>query len=47
MADVKGIPMHKRMAAGEKISGMRKGGATKGKDCGPMMKKGGKVKKGK
>ena len=29
MADVKPINMHKRIAAGEKVTGMKKGGAVK------------------
>lgn len=37
----KDVNMHKRMAMGEKVTGMKKGGKV---DC---MKKGGKVKKGK
>lgn len=46
MADVKGVNMHKRNAMGENVTGMKKGGATRMSkaDCGPMLKKGGKVK---
>lgn len=38
------IGQHKRMAEGEKITGMKKGGITK-KACGGIMKKGGMPKK--
>lgn len=37
--DSKDVGQHKRMAMGEKVTGMKKGGKV---DC---MKKGGKVKK--
>lgn len=41
MADVKPINMHKRLAQGEKITGMKKGGAVKGGSK-PKPTKGGK-----
>ena len=50
----KEVNMHKRIAMGEKVTGMKKGGkvdaeSAEGKmkkmACGGMMKKGGKVKK--
>jgi hypothetical protein len=41
MSYSKTIPMHKRMAAGETLTGMKKGGAA---DCAKPMKKGGAVK---
>ena len=42
MADVKPINMHKRIAMGEKVTGMKKGGAVKA----VPMKKGGMSKRG-
>ena len=48
MADVKGVNMHKRMAQGEKINAMKKGGAVKGNPdakAPAKMNKGGKMGK--
>lgn len=42
--DSKMVGQHKRLAMGEKVTGMKKGGAV-AKECGGMMKKGGSVKK--
>lgn len=39
------VNQHKRMAEGEKITGMKKGGTVEKKACGGMMKKGGMAKK--
>jgi hypothetical protein len=42
-----GVNQHKRMAMGESVTGMKKGGKVEKMAEGGCMKKGGKVKKGK
>lgn len=42
MADVKAVNMHKRNAMGEKITGLKKGGAVKGNPM-PAKSKSGKA----
>jgi hypothetical protein len=41
------IRQHKRLAMGEHVTGMKKGGVVKKSEGGMACKKGGKVKKGK
>ena len=45
--DSKQVNQHKRLAAGEKVTGMKKGGAVKKMAKGGCMKKGGMAKKSK